>query len=354
MSTSEFYLACRNGDIDTVKRLLPSLTLHDINRMEPNGSTALHAASYYNHFDIVKLLLEAGAVRSIINMYNMTPADEAATSAIKLLFRRRPEEAKGRFVTADHSVEWQKHAAGRAVKIAAHNLAYCKPFENMITAYERITQAIELRDSQDISQIKYFLDKARETNDVSYLLRAYTAETDFYRRLNVRSAQLNATRGHPDPNLYLKEWSLTYNAQLLKDPTFQKFHWTGKTYRGMLITKEEYKLYNCVDTGIVNHAFLSTSKVRDVALNFISSPPPDKFSVICTYTIKQGWSALDLETISEYPEEQEVLIIPNMHFRIRKVTETSPIEIELEQEDMQKAMNEMGYHGFTNDLKKDC
>ncbi|CAF4962946.1 unnamed protein product [Rotaria sp. Silwood1] len=268
MSTSEFYLACRNGDIDTVKRLLPSLTLHDINRMEPNGSTALHAASYYNHFDIVKLLLEAGAVRSIINMYNMTPADEAATSAIKLLFRRSPEEAKGRFVAADHSVEWQKHAAGCAVKIAAHNLAYCKPFENMITAYERITQAIELRDSQDISQIKYFLDKARETNDVSYLLRAYTAETDFYRRLNVRSAQLNATRGHPDPNLYLKEWSLTYNAQLLKDPTFQKFHWTGKTYRGMdtyikQLTQIEYYLEqasSCNENGLARLYYMSAKE----------------------------------------------------------------------------------------------
>ncbi|CAF1334219.1 unnamed protein product, partial [Rotaria sordida] len=54
----------------------------------------------------------------------MTPADEAATPEIKLLFRRRPEEAKARFVAAGHSVEWQKHAAGRAVKIAAHNLAY--------------------------------------------------------------------------------------------------------------------------------------------------------------------------------------------------------------------------------------
>ncbi|CAF4926333.1 unnamed protein product, partial [Rotaria sp. Silwood2] len=133
----------------------------------------------------------------------------------------------------------------------------------MNTAYERITQAIELRDSQDMSQIKYFLDKARETNDASYLLRAYTAETNFYRRLNVRSAQLNATRGHPDPNLYLKEWCLAYNAQLLKDPTFEKFHWTGKTYRGMVIALEEYRLYNRVGNGVVNHAFLSTSKVRD-------------------------------------------------------------------------------------------
>ncbi|CAF1502310.1 unnamed protein product [Rotaria sordida] len=353
MNTSELYLACRNGDIDTVKRLLPSLTLHDINRMEPNGSTALHAASYYGHYDIVKLLLEMGAVRSIINKYDMTPADEAGTLEIKLLFRRRPEEAQARFISTGHNVEWQKSAAGRAVKIAAHNLAYCNPFENMTTAYKSIVQAIELRDSKDMNQIKYFLDKACETNDASYLLRAYTAETDFYRRLNIRSAQLNARRGHPDPNLYLKEWSLAYNAQLIKDPTFQRFHWTGKTYRGMIITEFELQLYNRVGNGIVNHAFLSTSKDREVALSFASSPSPGEISVICVYTITQDWSALDIEKISEYPEEREVLIVPNMHFRITKFTKGNPIEVELQEENMQEAMNEMGYLGFTDALTKD-
>ncbi|CAF1201984.1 unnamed protein product [Rotaria sordida] len=90
------------------------------------------------------------------------------------------------------------------------------------------------------------------------------------------------------------------------DPTFQRFHWTGKTYRGMIITEFELQLYNRVGNGIVNHAFLSTSKDREVALSFASSPSPG-----------------------------------------------NPIEVELQEENMQEAMNEMGYLGFTDALTKD-
>ena len=319
--------------------------------MEPNGSTALHAASYYGHYHIVKLLLEAGAIRSTKNKYEKTAAEEATSPEIKLLIRRRPTEVQDRFVSTGQSVEWQKQAVGRAVKIAADNLSHCNSFENMNTAHHQISQAPELRACRNMDQIMYFLDKAREENDALHLLRAYTAETDFYRRLNVRSAQVNARFGHPDPDLYLKEWSLAFNAQLMKDLSFKKFHWTGKTYRGMLITKEELSLFSRVGSGVVNRAFLSTSKNREIALSYTAKPSPGQISVISIYTIKQGWSALDLETISEYPNEEEVLIIPNMNFTITKFKKGNPSEVELEQEGMQDVINQMGDLGFTNDLK---
>ncbi len=44
---SEFYLACRNGDLDTVQHLLPNMSDEQKNRIESNGSTALHAATYF-------------------------------------------------------------------------------------------------------------------------------------------------------------------------------------------------------------------------------------------------------------------------------------------------------------------
>ena len=46
MATSEFYLACRNGDATKVKQLLPQMTIERLDQMEPNGSTALHVASF--------------------------------------------------------------------------------------------------------------------------------------------------------------------------------------------------------------------------------------------------------------------------------------------------------------------
>ncbi|CAF1369255.1 unnamed protein product, partial [Didymodactylos carnosus] len=74
---SALYNACRNNDIEQVKTLLTNTSLEQLNRIEPNGSTALHAASFLSRGEIVKLLLEQGADRWIKNRYNMTPYEEA-------------------------------------------------------------------------------------------------------------------------------------------------------------------------------------------------------------------------------------------------------------------------------------
>ncbi|CAF1222620.1 unnamed protein product [Adineta steineri] len=351
MSVSEFYIACRNGDLAAVQRLLPSLTVFDINRMEPNESTALHAASYYGHHEIVQLLLEAGAIRSTLNMYKMTPADEAATPEIKKLFNRRSAEAQGRYTATAHNSDWAKMAIGRSLKSAAHRLANTTGFGNMNTARERIIKAVELRDAQGMDEINYFLSKGCDTNDTSCLLRAYTAETDFYRRLNIRSAQLNSQGGHPSRDIYVHEWSLAFAAQLSKDPTFEKFYWTGTTYRGMKMTEYDLSLYkNKHVKRIVLNSFLSTSKNREVALAFAASPLPDQFSVLCKYVINQPWSALDLKTVSEYPEEEEVLVVPNMCYNITDLKEGNLIEIELVQGDMTSIMSGFVDKTFTTDL----
>ncbi|CAF1423666.1 unnamed protein product [Rotaria sordida] len=42
------------------------------NRLGLNGSTSLHAASFYDHKTIVQILLVNGAKPSIINRYKMT------------------------------------------------------------------------------------------------------------------------------------------------------------------------------------------------------------------------------------------------------------------------------------------
>jgi hypothetical protein len=42
---SEFYWTCRNGDVKRVRQLLDCIPYDRLNRLEPNGSTPLHAAS---------------------------------------------------------------------------------------------------------------------------------------------------------------------------------------------------------------------------------------------------------------------------------------------------------------------
>lgn len=89
-TVSEFYIACRNASLDRVRGMLKSMTQDELSRVEPNGSTALHAACYHGHVDIVMMLLRKGFDRTVKNKYNCVPYDEAANDEIKKLFHIIP------------------------------------------------------------------------------------------------------------------------------------------------------------------------------------------------------------------------------------------------------------------------
>ena len=84
---SQFYLACREGDLEMVNRLLKTMTARDVNRIEEsNNSTALHAASYFGHAAVVKRLLEVGASTHTHNGYGNTAEQEAQQQDVKDVF----------------------------------------------------------------------------------------------------------------------------------------------------------------------------------------------------------------------------------------------------------------------------
>jgi ankyrin repeat protein len=86
---SDFYMACRTGNIDLVQRLLKTMEKEEVDKVEAsNGSTALHAASFYGHVEVVRCLLNHGASRHIRNKYDNVPADEATNDTIKHMFQR--------------------------------------------------------------------------------------------------------------------------------------------------------------------------------------------------------------------------------------------------------------------------
>lgn len=104
---SEFYSACRNGDVDFVKEYLANHKKipDNLNYLEPNvNSTPLHAASYYGHKEIVELLLEHRFDRSIINGYGLTAFEEAANDEIRNLFKRTQNSSSNRRFQ-DESIE---------------------------------------------------------------------------------------------------------------------------------------------------------------------------------------------------------------------------------------------------------
>ncbi len=191
-----------------------------------------------------------------------------------------------------------------------------------------------MADLEDIEKVRSFIDKAIKENDPTYIVRAYTAETGFYRRLNEDLSQMPT------------HWSGIKHERniasiLMFHPVFQGYSFTGETYRGMTMSLKDFKEY-VIDSVFMNKTFLSTSKERARAESFaVSDKSSTDFAVICKYAIKHAGTALGIEKLSEYPPEKEVLILPYASFRvkdIRKSTGKAAIitEIDVEEEDQVK------------------
>lgn len=72
------------------------------NCIEPDGSTTLHAATYFGHQSIVKWLLEYGCATWILNKYNNTPYDDAQNDKLCELSRRADRnDESSRFASVD-------------------------------------------------------------------------------------------------------------------------------------------------------------------------------------------------------------------------------------------------------------
>ncbi|CAF0996600.1 unnamed protein product [Rotaria sp. Silwood1] len=238
MSLSEFYLACRTGDLGTIQRLLPTLSLDALNRIEPNGSTALHAACHYGHIDVVRLLLEKGAQRRLLNKFNLIPVDEAQSREMKQLFDRPTTAATQRFVGETPQVEWSK-AGLHSAYTAFGNWDNPVEFENIQMASDEISNAQELSDAAGMDQIQYFLNMAVETSDYTYFIRAYTAETDFYKRLNRLHAQTKLGYTEVDRN----KWFIKFATVLKGNWHMRKYWWTGMCFRGIATLLKHHQIY---------------------------------------------------------------------------------------------------------------
>jgi ankyrin repeat protein len=222
-----------------VEHYLQTISVEEVNQMEPNGFTALHIAAYRGHEKIVELLLQKGACHSSINKYNNnTPLDQAKTDKIKQMIRRRMN--KTRFVS--DSVEWIR--APEDADFQAHEyLKKLEPygrdpqFDQLIIYIKQNYLEGDLQHMHNIDKIKQDFDKAVEEKDPIHLLTAYTAETDFYSALNVHLTKLRLDNLTDNENL-----SQTYYAGIIHHhPTFETFSHTGIVFRGMMFTNNDLK-----------------------------------------------------------------------------------------------------------------
>ncbi|CAF3996519.1 unnamed protein product, partial [Adineta steineri] len=266
---SPFYLACRNGDLATVQHILPNMTGDEKNRVEPNGSTALHAASYFGHHVIVKLLLENGCATWIRNKYNNAPCDEAHDDEIRQLFRR-PDRGNGshRFasvedcfsvVTRDVSggsdemedddnipkgwVDGYKHIGTAKEReatvqqiVRAQMMKYClKKFQVSDTCQDvfkllKKTVPTSVSGEPDYDAAREHFDRFRKQQNVNDLVRLYTFETPFYDALqrNVDSYAIELYSRLASLQERAFTGGITYRGLSMTDEGINAYRWAAK------------------------------------------------------------------------------------------------------------------------------
>jgi hypothetical protein len=319
MSSSEFYYACHNGDIDKVKALLSSMSTTDIDRIEPNGSTALHAAAYFGYIDIVRLLLDKGASLNQRNKCDRTPKEEAKTQEIARLFQD---------VENKLGVDWTINSVFTATSQHRRFYSFSQGAPSLPYMVDKFLNAEDLWSSEfwtinEINEVKKLFKDAMQSNDCTQLIRAYTMESPFSRILNTTLAShqelTNEERENPP-------WFCAFARFLAKDePILRSYRWTGITYRGVPILKHYLAQWQ-VGKMLMNKAFFSTTKSQTLATFFARrNKGKDKHSIVFKCIVSDDRAALDISTISKYENEEEVLILPCMDFQITEINDSDDI-----------------------------
>ena len=110
----------------------------------------------------------------------------------------------------------------------------------------------------------------------------------------------------------------------MRHPALNPYRWCGRVFRGFVIDKEEFDKSYRMNYLISNKAFQSTSKLESVARHFAYQRKVLKIGeirVMIIYNILDNRSALDIENISRYPSEKEVLMMPGCLFKVSHLVE---------------------------------
>lgn len=211
----------------------------------------------------------------------------------------------------------------------------------------KIEAAEDLKSDETMNDVFQELRKAQSKSSVIYFLYAYTMESSFYITLNRKLSKLSASdnfadllsaillKPNNDKNNQTEDWSLCFTSVILKavtssNSTLKSF--TGRTYRGLTMTQHQLSSYQ-TNTLLVQKAFSSSSKLRSVAEKFAAQYENGKICALITFIMDTNNTVcIDLAQLSNYPGEQEVLILPFSVFVITNVARNSKdnlVEIEM-------------------------
>jgi hypothetical protein len=337
--SNDFFQYCCNGNVDGVRELLPILTYDDVNYIDPTtGQTSLHTACSNNHYEIVRLLLENNVCNRIIrNGNNKTAYEVAASSEIRFLFNRPQHQNEiNRYVDTNHH-----HST---FGLIINNASSSTRPDNWVTGYFSSADArdaqlmMALSQASPIMKLLLYSRTERESKQLVQRLidihipitqnkyqRVHHLYKEFLRRKTIRSLLtlyslqtplFGALQSNADAYTVI----LYLHLRELSDCAFR-----GNTYRGMIMSPDDIDAYRWAHehAAIVETRTLqSTSKDRAVADMFADLPFSDgtQISVIIQYKFTQTCpTAINLEGVSHFSSEEEVLLLPFTLFRVASI-----------------------------------
>jgi hypothetical protein len=361
IASSPLYLACQNNDLEFVKSCLKNMNLKEIDRQyPPNNETALHVATRNQYKEIIESLLLHGAQRSRRNSVGQQAYQLAETKEIKDLFKRRNSS---RFVFQP-SVSESTTSSQRKIECKSCSLVNDDNYyewelvdQNASKSASKFRHELKpsaLMDEKDLKQKLYltnksylnvrlkevstktgliiheYFERALVEQNPDYIVIAFTITQHFSKLLNTDMARnvihdlKNGCSKFCCECLYSTEdGTKAITSILLHHPKLQKLSFTGEVYRGIVAPKyrlDHYKVGSC----IITTTFLSSSKNSEVAKIFGDNGDKNSsdHSFFCTYEIVSNErTALDISGISEFEDEEEVLILPYTAFLITKIEE---------------------------------
>jgi hypothetical protein len=376
---SDLYWACRAGDLDSARELIASNPFTDLNRLEPNGSTALHAASYFGHTEIVRLLLhQHGVMRHRRNRHGFTAYEEAASDEIRQLFHRpanshrfcsdNTDEAQHLFTsTGDEETEDDENdndqlpndwvqgicevddvRATQAYAYVSKKLSRSSILRKVFSelgsyvtgpdsertesavakALQRLIDKHVTTSHSQYKKASELVSKYVTTKDVEYLLRLYSLNTPFYKNLGC------------DDKAECLLTPLYYKLDRLQKRAYQ-----GHSFRGLTMTPKDLRAYRWAlkhkGSILTTQSFCSTSVDENVARCFMGTSSSNNIPVLMDFNfVKKCDTALQLfrlsdtlPAISDFEDEREVLVLPLTLFqvtdiKIDKVTGQHTIDLE--------------------------
>ncbi|CAF1154380.1 unnamed protein product [Rotaria sp. Silwood1] len=326
----------------------------------PNNETALHVATRKQNKEIIRMLLLYGAQRSLRNADGQEAYQLAETKEIKDLFKRQnsfrfaflhsvckttplfQQKIKCEscsLVNDDTFYEWElidRNASQKALRfrreLKPSTSINKKVLKQKLYSIKKgyITARLQDASVADGERINDYFKRALFQQDPHYIITAYTICQNFSELLNkdmarnvIHDLKNGCSKFSCDCLYSTEDGTKSITNILLHHSTFQQFSFKGEVYRGIVVPKnilDHYKVGSC----IITTTFLSTSKNPAVAQVFCDkgSVNSTAHSFFCIYEIlDNNRTALDISKISEFEDEDEVLILPYSAFLITKIEE---------------------------------